>query len=112
MAQRLAIAAAAQAFFHRCDLLVGPVMPVPAYAVARDVPEGYADEDWSWCPYTYPWNMTGQPAASVPIGFTAAGLPVGVQIIGRVGDEAVILRAAAAIERRCPLSRKRPAILG
>lgn len=112
MEQRMAIAAASKAFFERYDLLVGPVMPVPAYAAERDVPEGYANEDWDWCPYTYPWNMTGQPAASVPIGFTAAGLPVGVQIIGRMGGEADILRAARAIERARPLHQRRPPMLG
>lgn len=107
---RIGIAVAAKAFFNRFDLLVGPVMPVPPYAVDRDVPEGFGDEDWSWCPYTYPWNMTGQPAASVPVGFTRAGLPVGVQIIGRLGGEACVLRAAAAIEVRRPLHRCRPAL--
>ncbi|WP_197028182.1 amidase family protein [Bosea sp. 117] len=112
MEQRMAIAAASKAFFTRYDLLVGPVMPVPPYSVLRDVPEGYANEDWSWCPYTYPWNMTGQPAASVPIGFTEAGLPVGVQIIGPMGGEADVLRAARAIELRRPLHLRRPPLLG
>jgi aspartyl-tRNA(Asn)/glutamyl-tRNA(Gln) amidotransferase subunit A len=106
--QRMFVTSAAKMFFDRFDLLVGPVMPVPAYAVDRAVPEGFADHDWSWCPYTYIWNMTGQPAASVPIGFTAAGLPVGVQIIGRKGGESDILRAARAIELRRPLHLKKP----
>jgi aspartyl-tRNA(Asn)/glutamyl-tRNA(Gln) amidotransferase subunit A len=109
--QRMAISAAAKSFFNRFDLLIGPVMPVPPYAVERDVPEGLADEDWRWCPYTYPWNMTGQPAASVPIGFTEDGLPVGAQIIGRLGEDEKVLRAAAAIERRCPLHLRRPSLL-
>jgi aspartyl-tRNA(Asn)/glutamyl-tRNA(Gln) amidotransferase subunit A len=108
MKERLAIHAAAHSFFQRYDLLIGPVMPVAAFAVERDVPEGFDDDDWSWCPYTYPWNMTGQPAASVPIGFTGAGLPIGVQIIGRTGTEASVLRAAAAIEKRFPLHLRRP----
>lgn len=107
---RIALAAASAEFFARFDLLVGPVMPVPPYEVERDVPKGFADEDWSWCPYTYLWNMTGQPAASVPIGFTRSGLPVGVQIIGRPGGEETILRAAAAIEARRPLHLNRPAL--
>ncbi len=107
MRERTEIAAAAKSFFNRYDLLVGPVIPVPAYAAALNVPEGFPDEDWTWCPYTYPWNMTGQPAASVPIGFTSSGLPVGVQIIGGMGGEATILRAAAAIEARRPLFRRR-----
>ncbi len=107
--QRLALTVAAKAFFERFDLLIGPVMPHPAFSVERDVPEGFADTDWSWCPYTYLWNMTGQPAASVPVGFTHAGLPVGVQIVGRIGAEPDILRAAAAIQRARPLYLKRPA---
>jgi aspartyl-tRNA(Asn)/glutamyl-tRNA(Gln) amidotransferase subunit A len=110
--QRLALSSAARAFFNTVDLLVGPVMPVPPYGVDRDVPEGYADEDWHWCPYTYPWNLTGQPAVSVPIGFTRCGLPVGVQIIGPMGSEATLLRAAAAIECRRPLYRVRAGISG
>jgi aspartyl-tRNA(Asn)/glutamyl-tRNA(Gln) amidotransferase subunit A len=109
--QRMAFAAAAKSFFDRFELLIGPVMPVPPYAIERDVPEGFADEDWRWCPYTYPWNMTGQPAASVPIGFTDDGLPVGAQIIGRLGEDEKVLRAAAAIEQRCPLHLCRPPLL-
>lgn len=110
LADRLAIAAAAKAFFNRFDLLVGPVMPVPPYSADLSVPEGIDEDDWAWCPYTYLWNMTGQPAASVPIGFTASGLPVGVQIIGRMGGEEAVLRAAAAIERRRPFHQRHPSI--
>lgn len=108
--QRIALACASAEFFTRFDLLIGPIMPVAPYSIERDTPEGYGDEDWSWCPYAYPWNLTGQPAASVPIGFTRAGLPVGVQIIGRNGAEETVLRAAAAIERRRPLHLRRPAL--
>lgn len=106
--QRLLIAAESKSFFNRFDILVGPILPVAAWSADLDVPEGFADGDWSWCPYTYPWNMTGQPAASVPIGFTAEGLPVGVQVIGRVGGEADVLRTAAAIERRVGLKGQYP----
>jgi aspartyl-tRNA(Asn)/glutamyl-tRNA(Gln) amidotransferase subunit A len=109
--QRMAISVAAKLFFERYDLLIGPVMPVSPYSVERDVPLGFADEDWRWCPYTYPWNMTGQPAASVPIGFTEDGLPVGAQIVGQLGEDEKVLRAAAAIERRCPLHLRRPPLL-
>lgn len=98
--QRLKIAVASRAFFNRFDLLVCPVVPTAAWSAARDVPDGFSADDWRWCPYTFPWNMTGQPAASVPIGFTQRGLPVGVQIIGSAGGEDKVLRAAAAIERR------------
>jgi aspartyl-tRNA(Asn)/glutamyl-tRNA(Gln) amidotransferase subunit A len=107
--QRLGLCVAAHEFFRRYDLLIGPVMPVAAFEITRNVPPGYADEDWSWCPYTYPWNLTGLPAAAVPIGFTAAGLPVGVQIIGGANAEPAVLRAAAAIERARPCHLTRPA---
>jgi aspartyl-tRNA(Asn)/glutamyl-tRNA(Gln) amidotransferase subunit A len=99
MEQRLKITAASRAFFNRFDLLVCPVVPTAAWSVERDVPDGFASDDWAWCPYTFPWNMTGQPAASVPIGVTSQGLPVGVQIVGPWGGEENVLRAAAAIER-------------
>jgi aspartyl-tRNA(Asn)/glutamyl-tRNA(Gln) amidotransferase subunit A len=108
--QRLSLCVAAHDFFRRYDLLIGPVMPVPAFDITRNVPAGYEDEDWSWCPYTYPWNLTGLPAASVPIGFTAAGLPVGVQIIGGPNAEPAILRAAAALERALPCYLTLPAL--
>jgi aspartyl-tRNA(Asn)/glutamyl-tRNA(Gln) amidotransferase subunit A len=109
--QRLSLCVAAHDVFRRYDLLIGPVMPIPAFAVSRNVPAGYEDEDWSWCPYTYPWNLTGLPAASVPIGFTKAGLPVGVQIIGGANAEPAILRAAAAIERARKEVRDRQELL-
>lgn len=108
MRERTQIAATAKQFFNRYDLLIGPVMPTAAYDVELDTPPGFSADDWTWCPYSYLCNMTGQPAISVPIGFTSGGLPVGVQIIGRMGEEATVLRAAAAIERRRPLYRRIP----
>ena len=61
-----------------------------------------------WMPFTFPWNLTGQPAASVPIGFTAAGLPIGLQIVGRRHADASVLAASAAIEAASPWSDRRP----
>lgn len=110
IAGRLSVAADAKQFFNRYELLIGPVMPVPAFAAGLDVPEGYSNTDWSWCPFTYPWNMTGQPALSVPIGFTETGLPVGLQIIAGIGQETLLLKAAAAIERAHPLHQRRSPI--
>jgi aspartyl-tRNA(Asn)/glutamyl-tRNA(Gln) amidotransferase subunit A len=56
----------------------------------------------SWTALTYPFNVTGYPAASVPCGRSAEGLPVGLQIVGRRGDEALVLRAARSFERLTP----------
>jgi aspartyl-tRNA(Asn)/glutamyl-tRNA(Gln) amidotransferase subunit A len=61
-------------------------------------------------PFTYPFNLTGQPAASVPCGFTSDGLPVGLQIVGRWRDEATVLRAAACFEAAQPWAAIRPSI--
>jgi len=109
LAQRLALASASRNFFNSYDLCIGPVMAVAPFAAGNRVPPG-ASDDWSWCPFTYLWNMTGQPAASVPCGFTAAGLPIGVQIVAWIGREDLILRAAQTVETALPLYRKHPVI--
>ena len=86
-------------FHQRYDLLLTPTLPIPAFPAEDDVPPGWPSADWtSWTPYTYPFNMTQQPAASVPCGFTAAGLPVGLQIVGPRHSDALVLRAARAYE--------------
>ncbi len=107
LGQRGLLASAAKSFFSEYDLLIGPVMPVPPYALGSLAPPE-AEGEWDWCPFTYPWNMTGQPAASVPCGFTETGLPIGLQIVAWTGQEETILRAAAALERTHPLHRRRP----
>jgi aspartyl-tRNA(Asn)/glutamyl-tRNA(Gln) amidotransferase subunit A len=70
--------------------------------------QGLAVQPYAWVPFTYPFNMTGQPAASVPAGFTRDGLPIGLQIVGRRFDDAGVLRAAAAFERARPWADRRP----
>jgi aspartyl-tRNA(Asn)/glutamyl-tRNA(Gln) amidotransferase subunit A len=90
--------------FHASwDLLVTPTLPLPAFTAGRDVPEGWPDEHWhSWTPFTYPFNLTQQPAATVPCGFTAAGLPIGLQIVGARHADRLVLRAARAYEAAAP----------
>jgi aspartyl-tRNA(Asn)/glutamyl-tRNA(Gln) amidotransferase subunit A len=87
--------------FHRTyDLLLTPTLPIPAFAAGADVPPGWHSPHWtSWTPYTYPFNMTQQPAISVPCGLTADGLPIGLQIVGPRHADALVLRAARAYER-------------
>ena len=86
--------------FHQSyDLLLTPTLPIPAFPRGRDVPEGWSSQYWtSWTPYTYPFNMTQQPAMSVPCGFTPSGLPAGLQIIGPRHADRLVLRAAQAYE--------------
>jgi aspartyl-tRNA(Asn)/glutamyl-tRNA(Gln) amidotransferase subunit A len=88
-------------FHDRYDLLLLPTMPLPAFEVGRDSPD--PERTWGeWTPFTYPFNLTRQPAASVPCGFTSSGLPVGLQIVARLHDDRLVLRAARAFERTQP----------
>jgi aspartyl-tRNA(Asn)/glutamyl-tRNA(Gln) amidotransferase subunit A len=97
--------------FERYDLLLTPTVACPPFPVGLDNATEIAGRpvpDWAWTPYTFPFNLTGQPAASVPCGFTADGLPVGLQIVGRRFDDATVLRAAAAWEAAHPWAPGRP----
>jgi aspartyl-tRNA(Asn)/glutamyl-tRNA(Gln) amidotransferase subunit A len=97
--QRAEIGTAMGRFHREHDLLLTPTLPIAAFEAGRDVPPGWAERDWpSWTPFTYPFNLTQQPAVSVPCGTTAAGLPVGLQIVGPRHAEALVLRAARAFE--------------
>jgi aspartyl-tRNA(Asn)/glutamyl-tRNA(Gln) amidotransferase subunit A len=88
-------------FHQRYDLLLTPTMPIAAFQVGLTGPEdGSFGDDWiNWSPYTYPFNLTQQPAASVPCGLARNGLPMGAQIVGALRADAVVLRAARAVER-------------
>ena len=111
---RTALGAHMREFHERHDLLLTPALAVAAFEAGRLTPEGYAqppDEPnaWVyWTPFTYPFNLTQQPACSVPCGFTAAGLPVGLQIVGPMHNEALVLRAARAYEAAHPTGDRRP----
>ena len=86
-------------FFERYDLLLTPTVPVPAFEAGVDVPPQLPDRNVvSWVYYTYPFNLTGNPAASVPCGSTAEGLPVGLQVVAGTNREADVLRLSAAFE--------------
>ena len=107
--RRLVFASAMRQFMERFDFLLTPAVAVPAFAVNEISPwpdDGFA---WlSWTPFSLPFNVTQQPAASVPCGFTHAGLPVGLQIVGKMFDDAGVLAAAAAYEGADPHSGRRP----
>ena len=90
-------------FLQTYDLLLTPTLPSPPLPVDYDDPIGFL----KWVAFTFPFNLTGQPAASVPAGFTRAGLPVGLQIVGRPYDEATVFRAAAAFEEAHPWAQKK-----
>lgn len=97
-------------FFERYDLLLTPTLPVVAFDTGLDVPPGFDDKSIvSWATFTYPFNLTGQPAASIPVGFTEAGLPVGLQVVASSHDEASILSLASAFQRvNTQVTERRP----
>lgn len=99
--------------FHQSyDVLVTPTLPLPAFTAGCDVPDGWPSPDWaSWTPYTYPFNMTQQPALSVPCGFTSAGLPVGLQIVGPRHADARVLRVGRAYEAATDWHRRTPELI-
>lgn len=94
--------AMAQLFAHH-DLLLTPTLPIGAPSAGQSTPAGHEGRDpISWSYYTYPFNLTGHPAISVPAGQTAEGLEVGLQIVAPLYQEARLLSAAAAFERVRP----------
>jgi aspartyl-tRNA(Asn)/glutamyl-tRNA(Gln) amidotransferase subunit A len=102
-AERARLGTAMGQFHADWDLLLTPAVPVPAFGAGREVPEGWPDPHWpGWTPFTYPFNLTQQPAISVPCGFAADGLPIGLQIVGPRHGEALVLRAARAYEAAQP----------
>ncbi|WP_405780550.1 amidase [Streptomyces sp. NBC_00859] len=85
-------------FHQRYDLLVTPTLPLTAFEAGLEAPRDSGHRRWTgWTPFTYPFNLTQQPAASVPCGTDGAGLPVGVQLVGARHADAVVLRAAHAL---------------
>lgn len=94
--------------FEQYDLLVTPTVACPPFAINKDSPGAIAGKKisfYGWTPFSAPFNMTGQPAISVPAGLTSAGLPVGLQIVGRRFADARVLAVAAAYERVRPWSQ-------
>jgi len=92
-------------FMRRYDILLTPTLAVPPFALhvqGLEKIEGRMVQPFQWLAFTFPLNLTGQPAVSVPAGFTASGLPVGLQIIGGHLADATVLKAAAAFEAAQP----------
>ncbi len=107
----------AGAFFERHDLLVTPTVarePLPHGALRYDDP-AHTGRSWmasifEYGPFTSAFNLGGQPAISLPLGLSAAGLPLGVQLVAAQGREDLLLRAASELEARMPWADRRPAI--
>jgi amidase len=105
------IAARYNAAFADHDVLLTPVIPAPAPELGIWEGRGWLRTSTmagSIVPYCVPWNVTGQPAASVPAGFAADGLPRSVQLVGHPNGEATLLSLAAQIEAERPWAQDRP----
>ena len=105
-AARAALGQTMAAFHRRYDLLLTPSVAVPALPVGYDLHDPTRARHWiDWTPFSYPFNMTRQPAANVPCGLTAKGLPIGLQLVGRLHEDGAVLRAARAFEAARPFAR-------
>lgn len=104
--RRGALGAHMRQFMQRYDLLVTPTVAVPAFE-AR--PAGHSPFDSAtmlgWTPFSYPFNLTQQPACTIPCGLTTTGLPIGLQFVGPMFGDALVLRAARAYEAMHPIPR-------
>ena len=99
-------------FHRRYDLLVTPTVPMPAFEAGVESPGDGRGGRWTnWTPFSFPFNLTRQPAATIPCGITRSGLPVGLQIVGALYDDATVLRCARAYEATRPFVAP-PLVLG
>ncbi|MBN2751136.1 MAG: amidase [Rhodospirillaceae bacterium] len=99
-----AVLGEAMARFHEhFDVLVTPMLPITAFAAGQNAPEGDKNGDWvAWTPFTFPFNLTQQPAASVPCGLADDGLPVGLHVVAAKFRDDLVMQVCAAFERACP----------
>jgi aspartyl-tRNA(Asn)/glutamyl-tRNA(Gln) amidotransferase subunit A len=108
-----ALKAQFDSFFEEYDLLLSPTMAVPAFEIEQHpaiIDGREVDPFFGYLPFTYPINAIGHTAASVPCGFSADGMPIGLHIVGRHGDEETVLAASAAFERVMPWAENRPPV--
>jgi aspartyl-tRNA(Asn)/glutamyl-tRNA(Gln) amidotransferase subunit A len=111
-AARTAMGTMMGAFHERYDLLLTPTVPITPFVAGEEVPIGWHSERWtSWSPFTYPFNMTQQPAATVPCGWTSTGLPIGLQVVGPRHADDRVLAACAAYEQVQRWDDRRPPLL-
>jgi aspartyl-tRNA(Asn)/glutamyl-tRNA(Gln) amidotransferase subunit A len=99
-------------WFENWDFLLTPSVSVAAFPAEKLMPDDWPRHDWdwlSWAEFSYPFNMSWNPAASVPCGFTPDGLPAGLQIVGKRFDDLGVLQASAAFEAIQPWADARPA---
>jgi aspartyl-tRNA(Asn)/glutamyl-tRNA(Gln) amidotransferase subunit A len=106
---RAALGQRMKLFHQDYDLLLTPTLPIPAFAAGEEVADPTRQDRWmDWTAFSYPFNLTQQPACTVPCGLTSAGLPAGLQIVGAPHADALVLRAARAFEAARPFALPPP----
>lgn len=115
--QRTALYRQVQSWFDEADIIAMPTLSRTALPIDQDFfgpieidGEAVPNLRAAWYPYTMPFNLTGNPAVSLPCGFAADGLPVGLQLIARPGEDAKLFRIAALFEQAQPWAQRRPAL--
>jgi aspartyl-tRNA(Asn)/glutamyl-tRNA(Gln) amidotransferase subunit A len=103
ISQRQTLSVIMNTFMAKYDLLLTPTMPVTAFAVNEPAAWGGDGVDIGWTPFTLTFNLTRQPAATIPCGLDRDGMPIGLQIVSAHARDALVLRAAAAYERVRPI---------
>jgi aspartyl-tRNA(Asn)/glutamyl-tRNA(Gln) amidotransferase subunit A len=107
--ERMALSERMASFHCKYDLLLTPTLPITAFDTGREVPKDWPSTRWpTWTPFTYPFNLTGQPALSVPCGLGRDGLPIGLQIVGARFRDELVLRAGHAWQQAMPDTLQRP----
>jgi aspartyl-tRNA(Asn)/glutamyl-tRNA(Gln) amidotransferase subunit A len=110
--QRGALGSKMRQFMERYDLLITPSLPIAAFEAGKLQPDSELTGKWvDWTPFSFPFNLTQQPAASVPCGFTEEGLPAGLQIVGRMFDDWTVLKAAHTYEQAHKWADRRPSLV-
>ncbi|HLW90935.1 MAG TPA: amidase [Roseiarcus sp.] len=106
-----------QSWFETCDIVATPTLSRTALPIDQDFfgpieidGESVPNLRAAWYPYTMPFNLTGNPAVSLPCGFDSYGLPIGIQLVGRCGEDALLMRAAAAFEQARPWAADKPSL--
>lgn len=100
-------------FMRDFDILVTPSMPSTAFTAGLDEPDNWERKTIAaldWTPFTFPFNITGQPAATLPAGFDRQGLPIGMQVVGRWRDDPTVMRVSRAFEAAQPWAGLRPQV--
>lgn len=111
LSQRLACDEVMHQFFKNYDILITPTTAVPAFELGSVGPskiQGKAVSHSGWYPFTYPFNLTSLPAASIPCGWSSEKLPIGMQIVGKRFDEETVLQISSAFEEIAPWQTKKP----